>query len=409
MDDRTRALAIERFLIKVDKNGAVSKHRPDLGRCWIWKPQAGLGGYGSFYLNGKGTPSHRASYTLLTGPIPAGLVIDHLCRVRNCVNPAHLEAVATAENTRRAKAWMAGAEHQRSKTHCPYGHPYSGDNLHIAKDGKRVCVECSRRYSREARERKRAANPPKPRPVKEFCLRGHSLAEYGVVFGGKRRCGECDRLRMLEYRERRRAEREPHIKATCKHGHPWVEENIYVNPRGQKSCRTCHNSRTLARYYADKATRPDRPLRTECRNGHDLTGDNAYVMPDGVVKCRECATARRLRYEAKIRAALPPKELKPPRIYCKWGHELAGANLYIDPHGRKFCRRCTAMYQARRKAGIAKANPAKGKNMATHCPAGHEYAGENLITQADGTRKCRECQRARSREYMRAKRAAATS
>ena len=78
--------------------------------------------------------AHRVAYELQVGPIPVGLQLDHLCRVRSCVNPAHLEPVTSAENTRRGLRAM--------KTHCPQGHPYAGENLLIRPTGQRRCRTC---------------------------------------------------------------------------------------------------------------------------------------------------------------------------------------------------------------------------------------------------------------------------
>lgn len=72
--------------------------------CWLWTGTIERTGYGRFWLGGRQEIAHRASYALLIGPIPEGLTIDHLCRVRACVNPDHLEPVTLAENIRRERA-----------------------------------------------------------------------------------------------------------------------------------------------------------------------------------------------------------------------------------------------------------------------------------------------------------------
>ena len=98
--------------------------------------------------------AHRVFYEALVGPIPNALELEHLCRVRHCVNPSHLEAVTHRESTHRG---LVGTTN-RAKTHCPQGHPYHGDNLVIVKSSSRVnrqCRECSRAASRNWQKRKR--------------------------------------------------------------------------------------------------------------------------------------------------------------------------------------------------------------------------------------------------------------
>src|SRR5678809_309255 len=100
------AVTIEqRFWRKVAQTGNVCE-------CWIWQGST-RDGYGRFWLDGKGVLAHRYSYESSVGPITPGLQADHLCAVRACVNPWHLEVVTGAENTRRAE------EHVGNKTHCP--------------------------------------------------------------------------------------------------------------------------------------------------------------------------------------------------------------------------------------------------------------------------------------------------
>jgi hypothetical protein len=137
---------LERFLTYTDRNGPVPSYRPDLGPCWLWLRSL-TEGYGNFYFRGGPCPAHRASYELFVGPIPDGLHIDHLCRVKHCVNPAHLEPVTRCENARRGAHGM--------KTHCKHGHEYTPENtIHLG--GKRRCRECTRRSGREFKRRKRA-------------------------------------------------------------------------------------------------------------------------------------------------------------------------------------------------------------------------------------------------------------
>jgi hypothetical protein len=112
--------------------------------CWLW-----VGGiqpkelYGNFWLDGTTVRAHRYAYELLVGPIPEGLTLDHLCRVRHCVNPAHLEPVTQAENNRRASA----------RTHCKWGHEFTPENTYIhPKRGTRICKACAKRRSAKFRK-----------------------------------------------------------------------------------------------------------------------------------------------------------------------------------------------------------------------------------------------------------------
>jgi hypothetical protein len=108
--------------------------------CWNWLGFHDRDGYGRFSLDPKTQRgAHRVVYELVRGPIPEGMVIDHLCRNRGCVNPDHMEVVTPVVNSNRQES------HNALKTHCPQGHEYSEGNT-IKQQGKygtqRVCREC---------------------------------------------------------------------------------------------------------------------------------------------------------------------------------------------------------------------------------------------------------------------------
>lgn len=121
--------------------------------CWLW-----IGakvGYGSIGDGERRLSAHRLSYETFVGPIPEGLVIDHLCRVPACVNPDHLEAVTTRENLLRGNGFSG---RNIRKTHCPAGHPYAPGNLAKTKVGRK-CLICNReRQARIRRARKLLAD-----------------------------------------------------------------------------------------------------------------------------------------------------------------------------------------------------------------------------------------------------------
>lgn len=123
--------------------------------CVLWLAYVDGKGYSRFSVDGEVVFGHRFAYEAFVGPIPDGLVIDHLCRNRACVNPAHMEPVLTGENTRRGDMSAMGS-HNRAKTHCPQGHPYDEANTGRCR-GERYCRTCNRRGVAERRARKVAA------------------------------------------------------------------------------------------------------------------------------------------------------------------------------------------------------------------------------------------------------------
>lgn len=115
--------------------------------CWLWQGRIDSDGYGRFFGGG----AHRWAYRQMVGEVPECLELDHLCRVRHCVNPAHLEPVTTAENQHRGMRATA--------THCKHGHIFDVANTYWRPTGQRACRACirerARRYS--ARQRRRTA------------------------------------------------------------------------------------------------------------------------------------------------------------------------------------------------------------------------------------------------------------
>ena len=134
---------------KQTKETLLEKCQEDANGCWLWQRCVQKDGYGTVHYHSKTYLAHRLFYELFEGPMPAGLEIDHLCRVRNCVNPKHLEPVDHQTNMDRGDYSANGpriAAFHSSKTHCAQGHSYSGDNLQIHKNGKwRICVACKRK------------------------------------------------------------------------------------------------------------------------------------------------------------------------------------------------------------------------------------------------------------------------
>lgn len=135
--------ALERFEAKFALDSVTG--------CWLWTACRTGGGYGQFSgTHRRCVPAHVWSYEHYVGPIPRGLVLDHLCRVRHCVNPMHLEPVSVGENLLRGETRAAA---NAAKTHCQNGHPLTGDNLYLKpghREGhfQRICRECKNTQNR---------------------------------------------------------------------------------------------------------------------------------------------------------------------------------------------------------------------------------------------------------------------
>lgn len=175
---------MDRFMEKVSPE-------PNTG-CWLWLAHENKGtGYAIFAMKRASgwtmQPAHRVAYELYRGAIPSGLHIDHLCRVRICVNPDHLEAVTPRENVLRGVSPAAVAA-QRSR--CLHGHELTPASTRIAANGSRRCVTCERGWL--ADHRRRAGKP----------------------LGNK-------------------------FKTHCSHGHEFTAENTYLDKSGWRHCRTC--------------------------------------------------------------------------------------------------------------------------------------------------------------------------
>lgn len=134
----------------MDRYVNPTRYEVDDRGCWIWQLSTTSDGYGKATVQGRRLYAHRVSYEEHVGPIPEGLTIDHLCGVRACVNPAHLEPVPLAENIRRGQGWPGI---NARKTHCIRGHEFTPENT-MPNQGGRRCRACKDQHNRNRDRRK---------------------------------------------------------------------------------------------------------------------------------------------------------------------------------------------------------------------------------------------------------------
>jgi hypothetical protein len=201
-----RALPIEAIRQKIRTNVTV-----DENGCWLWRLYVRPNGYGQVAIGKPGIAYvHRAAHEAWKGPIPDGLQIDHLCRVRSCCNPEHLEAVTGRVNVLRGTGFSA--QHAVA-TACPAGHPYDDANTYLRPG----------RYGRDCRSCRQEV---------EVADRRRRMAELkGIPVG----------VRPM-----------PSIRLTsCPDGHPRSGVNLYIDPRGRAQCKECRRA-AARRSYAKR-------------------------------------------------------------------------------------------------------------------------------------------------------------
>jgi hypothetical protein len=138
------ATELARFFTKIDKEGK--------GDCWLWVGELSHNGYGRMWTSEKHPQAHRISFEHFKGSIPKGLVLDHLCRVRNCVNPEHLEVVTVKENTNRGNSPQMRI---RRSGICSRGHSMTEDNIRM-NGTRRTCRICGNARSARYKARQLA-------------------------------------------------------------------------------------------------------------------------------------------------------------------------------------------------------------------------------------------------------------
>lgn len=195
------AITLELFLSKVEVQPSG---------CWHWTGTISRGGYGQFHGNNIQMLAHRIAYLLYVKPIPRGAELDHVCHTndlscpggdgdphRRCVFWQHLEPVTRLENARRSR--------RAGQPKCKHGHDYTPENTYIDKRGRRECRTC-RRESNQAWTR--AHHPGVRHGTETHCPQGHPYSGdnlYIVPSTGGRMCKQCKRDQSRESDRRKRA------------------------------------------------------------------------------------------------------------------------------------------------------------------------------------------------------------
>jgi hypothetical protein len=165
--------------------------------CWLWTGAVQPNGYAMTTVGSRAGGAkrqkayvHRLAYEEWVGPIPGGKELDHLCRVRRCFNPEHLEPVTRRENTLRGDGPELLGAINGDKTHCKWGHPFDKQNTRPRPGGGRTCLACER------------ARLGPPKRFKDRCPKGHAFTPENTGrtgHRGHRYCKTCNRAKARQH------------------------------------------------------------------------------------------------------------------------------------------------------------------------------------------------------------------
>lgn len=285
------------------------------GDCWVWHGAMTVAGYGKIFIEGKLEPAHRIGYEIHVGPIPEGMVLDHLCRRKECVNPAHLEAVTVAENTRRRnyEQRLDPVQSLRPKRHTPTLRERFFAK--VDKNGPNGCWNwTSNKNPLGYGSISVKSRPQQAHRVSYEMVKGK--IPDGLVIDHLCRNPSCvnpDHLEAITPKENtrrgisgQRAREYQLAKIFCLRGHPLSGDNL-LKSKKQRICRLCSIARKRG-YRAllprkgqnlsglalgAKASSIARKSRTHCKRGHLFDEQNTSYQGNGRWRyCRACDNFR---------------------------------------------------------------------------------------------------------------------
>lgn len=241
------------------------KWRPDSSGCWIWEGALHVDGYGKIFLNGKLEMAHRVGWQLYVGPIREGMVLDHLCRRKSCVNPSHLDPVTVGENSKRRnyEVWrqlddvpsLRSPRKPRPALRERFDAKWVEDKEtgcwnwtdHLDVKGYgRISVNAYPEVASRTAYRLYIGKIPDGLHIDHLCRNPSCVNPQHLEAVTNKE--NCRRGIVAEVHRARQA-----AKTHCKHGHPFSGDNLYVS-RKQRVCITCRKRNKLR--HRDKQKSP---------------------------------------------------------------------------------------------------------------------------------------------------------
>lgn len=372
--------------------------------CWNWQGSIDVKGYGRYDVgNDKPIGAHRFIFKILKDDLIPGLVIDHICRNRRCVNIDHLRQVTQRENALENS--ISTSAINITKIVCQNGHPYDENNTYFMPSGGRACRKCHVEWSKEGYQKKKEVMiadgwTSSHNKDKTHCKNGHELTEDNIyttvsIVKGKeyigRSCKPCALIRSEKQREDAKKDKKPVVKNSPK---IVKEPSIVVKIKVIKELVIKEKQPVV---FCVKKTAED----ATCKNGHLRTEENTKYRQNGQRYCGDCAkdSWTKQNEKKKLENELAGKTVGRPKTeVCPKGHAYTEENTYYKPNGGKECRICGRERNLKARMESEKYKDytlQDGRLRKAMCPNGHEFTAENTSYQTDKdgykTHRCNIC------------------